>query len=181
MARPPVRVFFDTTVLCSAILNLDGLCMRLLEWAQVGVLKGIITTEVVAEFDRNCRIGLGGHRLDDEDIAEFCALLSPLLDLAEIRQGEVGRAMGPTRPILDAGLVRIIQAPIGLPAVVTQMLDAGTLALKDPFDLHVVAAALADDCRFLCSLNTRDLPDGLIVDTLEFIKPERLHRLAQEW
>lgn len=181
MAPPLVSVFFDTTVLCSAILSPDGLCMRLFELAHAGFIAPVITREVIAEFDRNCRAGFGNIAIGDGDIAEFCALLSPVLDVAMIRGTTVGRAMGPALPILGVGPVQIVQVPIGTPAAVTRMLDAGTLALKDPFDLHVVAAALANGCRYLCTSNTRDLPDSLVVGELEFIRPERLHRLVQEW
>lgn len=147
MAPLTVRVLFDTTVLCSAILNLDGLCMHLLELAHAAVIEPVITREVVAEFDRNCRRGIGGIVFDDGDIAGFCALLSPILDLEMIRGVALGRAMAPLYPMLDAGPVRIVQAPVATPALVTRMLDEHTLALKDPFDLHVVAAAVANGCR----------------------------------
>jgi predicted nucleic acid-binding protein len=181
MAPPNARVLVDTTVLCSAIPSPDGRCMQLLELAHAGIFEPVITLEVIAEFDRNCRVGFGSIVIDDGDIAEFCALLSPLLDLIMIRGAKVGRAMGPTLPILGVGPVRIVQVPARIPAAVTRMLDAGTLALKDPFDLHVVAAALANQCHYLCTSNTRDLPDALMVGELEFIKPERLHRLVQAW
>jgi hypothetical protein len=174
-----MRVFFDTTVLCSAILDLDGLSMHLLELALVGVIEPVITHEVVAEFDRSCRRGLRGIVLDDGDIARFCLLLSPMLDLERVRSVAIGRAMAPLFPILDVGLVRIVQAPVATPAIVTRMLDEHTLALKDPFDLHVVAAAVADGCRYLCTYNTRDLPNGLVVGGTEFVKPEHLHRILR--
>ena len=180
MAPSVVRVFFDTTVLCSAILSPGGLCMRLLALAQAGILQAVITQEVVAEFDRNCRLGFGDIVFDDDDIGGFCALLSPVLDLAMIRAVAVGRAMAPVFPILSVGAVRIVQVPAGMPEVVSQMLDEGTLALKDPFDLHVVAAALANGCGYLCTSNGRDLPDGLRVGGLEVIRPERLHRLVRD-
>jgi predicted nucleic acid-binding protein len=61
------------------------------------------------------------------------------------------------------------------------MIDTGTLALKDPFDLHVIAAALTDGCHYLCTSNSRDFPDGLVVGTVEVIRPERLRQLIQTW
>lgn len=133
-----VKVFFDTTVLCSAIRSPFGLCMGLLDLALAGFIEPVITQEVVAEFDRNCRIGIRGKVYVDQEIADFCQVLAPLLSAEMIQRVAMGRAQAPLFPILEAGTIRIVQPPV-------------------------------------------DLPDGLMVGELEFIKPERLQRLVREW
>lgn len=180
------RVLFDATTLCSATLSPAGIDMALLQLARPrgghALLEAVLTTEVVAEWVSNCRRGFmvrGQQVVIEEDMIDaFCDLLTPLLSQELVAQVRTGRAAAPMYPVQHEGGIRIVQVPRGFAHAKSRMLDAGTLALKDIFDFHVVASALRHRCDFLCTYNSKDLPDGLRIGTrLEIIRPERLHRL----
>ena len=179
------RVLFDTTTLCAATRNPHGVSMKLLLLARIGVVEPVISDEIVAEWVRNCRLGLGRGRamvkLTEADIDAFCDLLEPLLSPEMIARVRVGRAASPLYPIRHEGGLTIVQVPTGLARSATGMLDISTLGLKDIGDFHVVEAALRFACDFICTANTRDLADGLrIGQHLEVAVPERLYRLLTD-
>ena len=174
MGSSVVRVLFDTTVLCAAIRNPRGLNMGLLKLALVGLIEPVITQEVVAEWVGNCRAGLGGVAITEEDLDAFCDLMEPMLSEPMIARVRMGRAMGPLEPITETAGALIIQAPIGHEQQ-TQVINDQVLALKDPHDRHIVVAALQDACDCICTANTRDFPDGMRFNKLEFITPKRLY------
>lgn len=169
-----VKVCFDTTVLCAAIRKPNGLAMRLLTLARLGLIEAVMTEEVVAEWRRNCRTGIRGVVYPDDIVERFAELLEPLLSPASIQPVDISRAMSPLHPISSAGEITIVQTPHGQAKLQTFLLNGHTLALKDIHDLHVVRAALQQGCDYLCSRNTKDLPDGLRLDDLEIMTPQRL-------
>lgn len=172
MRQPgPLKVLFDTTTLCAAIHAPTGLSMTLLEASRIGLVEAVITHDVITEWVRHCRRGFGGDVYSDDDVAAFCELLAPLLSPEMLLRVDIGRAMSPLHPITDAAGVTIIQAQ---PNTRSSMLDDRVFGLKDINDLHVVRAALQEQCDYLCTYNFRDLPDGLRIGKLEVIRPERL-------
>jgi hypothetical protein len=172
MKRPAtVRVLFDTTTLCAAIQSPFGLSMALLDFARIGSITGVVTQEVIGEWVRKCRLGIGSRHYNDQDIAEFCELLDPLLAAEMLLRVDIGRAMSPLHPITKAAGVTIVQAQ---PNTRSSMIEDRVFGLKDIGDLHVVRAALQESCDYLCSYNGNDLPDGLRIGKLEVIRPERL-------
>ena len=170
----PDRILFDTTVLCSAIRNPGQSNYRLLVLAQAGIVEAVFTDEIIAEWLRNCYRGLGGLRFNAADIEAFCDSLAPMLEPSRIRR-IAPRIQAYLYPIKEVLNMRLVQVPMGLAHSGTQMLDANTLGLGDVGDFHVVNAALGYGCRYLCSSNGRDLPDGLQIGSdLEIVTPGRL-------
>ena len=178
--RVPVRVLFDTTVLCSAIRDLDGLSMKLLLLARTGFVEPIITEEILIEWIRNCYQGIGKVIYDEKDIEAFCQLLEPLLASNMIASVDLSRFASPLYPMTEQSGMKLIQHPIGYSRTITHMLNNRTLALTDIDDFHVVAAALKYQCSYLCTYNLKDLPDGLKIGIITVIRPERLYRKLTE-
>lgn len=100
----------------------------------------------------------------------------PLLSPEMLFRVDIGRAMSPLHPITDAAGVTIVQAQ---PNTRSSMLDDRVFGLMDIGDLHVVRAALQEQCDYLCTYNFRDLSDGLRIGKLEVIRPERLLPLVK--
>lgn len=178
----PIRVLFDATALCSAFISPGGTDMALLQLARANFFTPVITGEVVAEFVRNCRKGFvaGSRRVtvEEDDIDAFFEILEPLLAPDNLMHVRIGRAAAPAYPIRAVGGLWLVQVPQRMARAQTHLRGARVLALKDIYDFHVVHAALATRCDFICTYNSRDLPDGLRIGSrLEIIKPERLHRL----
>lgn len=172
------RVLLDTTSLCAAIRNPGGVGMKLLRLGLLGLFDIIVTEEIVAEWVRNCRKGLGKGRskisFSEEDLDAFCEALEPMLSEEMVARVRIGRAASPLYPIRHVAGLKIIQLPQGQPAAVSRMLDDVTFALKDVGDFHVVEAALRYQCDYLCTRNTKDFTEGLRFGTVEVISPERL-------
>ncbi len=182
-----IRILFDTTVLCGATLNPFGVDMKLLQMARElapeARIEPIITQQVVAEWEKNCRLGFkrsGGPPfvVPESVMDRFAELLTPLLSPEMIATVALGRFEAPLYPVRRHSRLDVIQLPIkGMKPQKSQMAGSGTFALTDIFDFHVVDAALLYECAYICTYNQRDLPDGLkIGDKLEVIRPERLHR-----
>jgi hypothetical protein len=169
----------------AAIRKPGGPAYRLLELGRLGIYEPIITQEVVAEWVRNCRVGLGRGRsmsmFGEADLDAFCAALEPMLAMEFIAAVRIGRAESPLYPIRHEAGVNLIQVPQGLAHHTSHMLDDVTFGINDMGDFHVVEAALRHGCRYLCTANTRDFKDGLRVgEQLEVIAPVRLYRLLLE-
>lgn len=177
-----MKVLIDTTVLCAAMRKPDGLCMELLQLARIDAFEPILSEEIVAEWVRNCRRGLGRGRattvFTEEDLDDFCRLLEPLLNDENVARVRIGRAASPAYPIRQEEGYTLIQVPMGAQSPASGMLDPQTIGIKDIGDVHVVEAALRYGCSYLCTANVRDFPDGLrLADAIEVIRPERLLRL----
>jgi len=171
-----IRILIDTTVLCGAIRSHRGVDMRLLMLARLGFYEPVITQEIVAEWVGKCRSGFGKPRIQypPEIVEEFCDLLVPLLSPEMIRNVALGRAGGPLNPILKKGGKTIIQVPARQAHSGTAAIGGDTLALKDISDLHVIQAAIQYGCRYLCTYNKKDFPEGLSFGEVRFVAPERL-------
>ena len=156
--------------------------MRLLGFGLLGLFEPIVTEEIVAEWVRNCRAGLGDGRTKVEfteaQLDAFCESLAPMFSPETVARVCVGRAESPLYPVRLEGDVRMIQMPIGTPGGESRMLDATTIAIKDIGDVHVVEAALRYGCAYLCTSNAKDFPEGLsIAGRVEVVRPQRLLRL----
>lgn len=182
-----IRVLFDATSLCSATLSPGGIDMKLLLMArgfrENSRIEAVITQQIVAEWERNCRMGFARRNgpplvVSEAAIDRFVELLEPLLSREAIATVRIGRFESPLYPVRRYSRLNLIQLPVkGVKPQKSQMLDQTTFGLTDIFDFHVVDAAIAHDCDFICTYNQHDLPDGLVIgDRLEIIRPERLHR-----
>ena len=157
--------------------------MDLLELARIGVIEPIFTQEVVAEWERVAKEGrLDGIRYEDADLVAFCDLVAPLLSVETLAQVRLGRAQVPGIPIATAGRAQIItQHPkTGQATTETHVRDERTLVLKDPADAHLFQVALDLGCDYLCTSNTKDLPEGLVIGPVRCITPESLMTLLRK-
>lgn len=172
------KVLLDTTTLCAAMRNPGGSGLKLLRLGLLGLFEPIVTEEIIAEWVRNCRKGLGQGRLKvtftESDLDAFCEALEPMLSDEMVSRVRIGRAASPLYPVRQEGGLKVIQMPLGQPTAGSRMLDATTLGLKDIGDFHVVEAALRYHCDYLCTRNTKDFADGLRFGPIEVITPERL-------
>lgn len=174
----PTRVVFDTTTLSGAFLrpSPDGLCMALLLMARIGVIEPIITQEVVMEWRRIASEGrLDGIRYPDEILDEFVDLLDPLLANERLKPLQAGRVQVPLYPLLEKAGIRIVtQHPTHSAKIGLHMRGKRTLVMKDPFDTHLVEAALTYGVHYLCTSNTKDFPDGIQIGPFICVTPESL-------
>lgn len=172
------KVLLDTTTLCAAMRNPGGSGMKLLRLGLLGLFEPIVTEEIIAEWVRNCRKGLGQGKLKitftENDLDAFCEALEPVLSDEMVARVRIGRAASPLYPVRQEGGLKVIQMPLGQPAAGSRMLDDITLGLKDVGDFHVVEAALRYQCDYLCTRNTKDFADGLQFGPVEVITPESL-------
>ncbi len=168
-------VALDANVLVAAFLTPKGLSHRLLVLALLAEYQVIITTEVLAELDRHCRLGFKGLVPTVDELARFRAALHPLLEQMELLPGPIGRASGEGVPIVNVDNRVIIRAhPGGARGKQTEVVSEREVLLRDMGDAHLLAAALSYGCRYLCSWNTKDFPPGLRVGILEVVTPKEL-------
>lgn len=81
--------------------------------AAVGIFRPVITSEVLAEAERHCRLGIGGRVITDEEIVAFRAAIAPLLDPAHLASSPVGRAASEHAPLVNVDNRAILQADPG--------------------------------------------------------------------
>jgi predicted nucleic acid-binding protein len=168
-------VALDPNVLAAAFLSPTGLSRRLLVLALLGEFEAIITTEVLAELDRHCRRGFKGRVPTDEQISRFRAALHPLLEQMELLPGPVGRAVSEGGHVINIeNRITLRAHPGGHGGKRLEVVSAREVLMRDMGDAHLLAAAIAYGCRYLCSWNTADFPPGLKIGELELITPEGL-------
>lgn len=71
-------VAIDANVLLAAMLSLLGASRKLLELAAPGLFRPIITSEVLAECERHCRLGIQGRIVTEEEVLAFREAVAPL-------------------------------------------------------------------------------------------------------
>lgn len=173
-------VAIDANILFAALLSSRGASRRLLALAATGIFQPIITAEVLAEFDRNCRLGFKGRIISDLELQAFRAAIHPLLEYEEIVPGAVGRGTTEHAHLVNIeNRVVIREAPPPDPGVrgevrETRQMDEVNINLRDMGDAHVLASAVRYRCDYLCTANTRDFPEGLTVAGVRTITPGAL-------
>lgn len=178
------RVAIDANVLFAALLSPAGGSRTLLQLATAGIFQPIITSEVLAEFDRHCRRGFRGRVITDEETTAFRLAIHPLLEHEEVPPGAIGRAATEHAPVvnIDNRLVlrRAPEQTVRGESPQTRQLDAVNAQLRDMGDAHVLASAVRYGCQYLCTANIRDFPEGEEVGGVQFILPGTLLGLLLE-
>jgi len=174
-----VLVCFDATVLCGAVQAPTGHNFRLLQVAAEGVIFQGFTTEVAGmEFIRNALDGLGGVQYDIGIIEAFLDGFGPLFDPDNVATSPIGRSLTRQTWLHDRPIGEVVYELTGrahddlLNDLPSQLRVAeGEL---DPYDVHLVAAAVGRKANLICSANRRHLPEGPLVAELEVVGPGRL-------
>lgn len=176
----PLVVFFDTNVLLAALLCPGGACRRLLNLAALGIIRPIVTSEVLAEAERHLRLGLGGRSFSDEEIEAFREALAPLFESEQLASSPVGRAAAEGAPLVNVDNRVLLQAdpgasghPRGQPKQ-TRQVGPNQALLADKGDLHVLAASIRHRCQFLCSSDKKNFPEGFECKGVRAISPAAL-------
>jgi predicted nucleic acid-binding protein len=168
-------VALDANVLAAAFLSPKGPSRRLLGLALLGEYQAVITTEVLAELDRHCRLGFKGMVPPEVAIAAFRTALHPLLEQMELLPGPVGRAASEGAALVNLDNQLIIRPqPGAVQGRGTEVVGDREVLLRDMGDAHLLAAAWRYGCHYLCTSNTRDFPPGLRVGRLEAVTPVAL-------
>jgi predicted nucleic acid-binding protein len=183
---PSPVVAIDANVLIAALLVPTGACRRLMELALLGIFRPVITSEVLAEAERNCRVGIGGRVITDPEIAELRAALQPLLDQANLASSPIGRVAAEGAALVNVDNRAILQRdpggtghPRGLQRR-TEALNEHQALVRDMGDAHVLAAAIRHGCDYVCTGNTLDFPADFEMRGLRFVTPGQLLALLLE-
>lgn len=146
-----MRVFFDATVWCGALLRPTGINARLLGLAATGgPLQGSTSDVVLLEFYRHAVEGTLGTRYNPQDVWDLVLAHEPLL---EIGQAPIGRRLPGRADLHNLPVGEIVYHLIGetREVLLTELGDRRTLAEFDADDLHVLAAAVRVGADVLCS------------------------------
>src|SRR4051812_32380098 len=86
-----MKVFFDATVWCAAILQPKGVNARLLDLAAIGgPIEGVTSDVVLLELYRHAVEGNLGIVFESDDVWAFVLAHSPLIDIAN---APIGRSL----------------------------------------------------------------------------------------
>jgi predicted nucleic acid-binding protein len=168
-------VAIDANVLIAAMLSSRGASRRLLRLASLGIFRPVITSEILAEVDRNCRAGIAGRIISDAEIQAFHQAIGPLLEQENLASNPIGRAASEHAPLVNVDNRAIIQphpGDSGHPRGEkkrTEVINGSHALMKDMGDAHVLAAAIRHRCDYICTGNTADFPDGFEMAGLRVI------------
>lgn len=169
-----MKVFFDATVWCGAILRPTGINARLLGLAAIGgPLRGITSDVVLLEFFRHATGGTFGQVFEPGEVWDYVRAHAPLL---EVEQAPIGRHLPSRTDLHNVPLSEIVHhltskrreellAELGQPL---------TLEHFDANDLHVLAAAVNGGADAVCSSDA-------IFDLIDWITTYRPGQLAAEF
>lgn len=165
-----MKVFFDATVWCGALVRPAQINARLLALAaQGGPLRGVTSDVVLLEFYRHAVAGTLGRLFEAEDVWDLVRVHEPLL---EIEQAPIGRSLPRRTDLHNLPLNEIVYHLTGESRedLLDELGDRRTLAEFDGNDLHVLAAAVRSGADGLCS------SDGIFesVGHLAIYKPGQL-------
>lgn len=159
--EPRLRVLFDTTVFCGALVKPEGGNMRCLLLANAPLFHPVISQAVLAEFIHSATVrglGKGAHRrfYTYQEAWEFLHASSPLLD----RSVPVG--LRDILPLLN--MWPYISAKQALQNMASQWpstsddsaLSESTVADLDAKDAHVMLAVKEYDVDVLVTSNVED-------------------------
>lgn len=169
-----MRVFFDATVWCGAILKPAGINARLLGLAAMGgPLRGLTSDVVLLEFFRHATGGTLGQVFEPDDVWDYVRAHEPLL---EVEQASIGRHLPERTDLHNLPLNEIVYHLTGKRRedLLAELEESPTLKDFDAHDLHVLAAAVAAGAEAICS------SDG-VFDSLEWIATYKPGRLAAQF
>jgi predicted nucleic acid-binding protein len=167
-----VRVFFDATVWCGAIIRPQGANAKLLSLAAVGgPLKGFTSDVVLLEFYRHAVDGTLSQTFEADEVKDYIEAHGPLLDVA---QAPIGRALPQRTDLHHLAIGEIVYELTGQTRqdLLDQLPGQPTLPQFDIHDLHVVAAAVQCGADAICSSDPIFVPIG----DLAIFKPGQLAR-----
>lgn len=174
-----LRVCFDATVLCGALVRPTGQNARLLAFAaESPVLEGFTTDVAGLEFVRNALNGLSGNVYTLDEIEEFLDVFEPLFDPENVARSPIGRSLVQRADLHNRPIGEVAYELTGR----TRQELLGGLGSQarlmapdfDYTDLHIVVSAVQHGAEIICSSNRADLPEGPIVPGIEVVGPGRL-------
>lgn len=171
-----MKVFFDATVWCGALLNPFGPNGKLLDLASTGgPLKGVTSDVVLLETYRHAVQGDLGHVFDPDDVWAYVDAHRPLLDIS---QAPIGRALPKRTDLHNLAIGAIVYELTGRSRedMLKDLAQQATLPNFDAHDLHVVAASYAAGAEVLCSSDR-----GFFKQSLGALIPHRPTDLAHEY
>lgn len=169
-----MRVFFDATVWCGAILKPAGINARLLGLAAMGgPLRGLTSDVVLLEFFRHATGGTLGQVFEPEDVWDYVRAHEPLL---EVELAPIGRRLPERTDLHNLALGEIVHHLTGKrrEELLAELEQPLTLADFDANDLHVLAAAVSAGAEAICSSDAA-------FDSVGWIATYRPGRLAAEF
>jgi predicted nucleic acid-binding protein len=167
-----VKVFFDATVWCGAILRPEGMNAWLLDLASLGgPLRGVTSDVVLLEFYRHAVDGSFGIVFDPDDVWDY---VDAHRSLIAVEQAPIGRSLPSRTDLHNLPLNEIVYELTGKTRadLLAEVGRGTTLPEFDPYDLHVLAAAVGAGADAICSA------DSIFekVDWIEVFTPGRLGR-----
>ena len=169
-----MKVFFDATVWCGAILRPAGINARLLGLAAMGgPLRGLTSDVVLLEFFRHATGGTLRQVFEPEDVWDYVRAHEPLL---EVEQAPIGRHLPKRIDLHNLPLGEIVYHLTGKQRedLLAELGQPLRLEDFDANDLHVLVAAVSGGAEAICS------SDG-VFDSIEWITTYRPGRLAAEF
>lgn len=169
-----MRVFFDATVWCGAILKPAGINARLLGLAASGgPLRGLTSDIVLLEFFRHATGGTLGPVFEPEDVWDYVRAHEPLL---EVKPAVLGRHLPERTDLHNLPLGEIVHQLTGMhrEGLLAELGEQPTLTDFDVNDLHVLAAAVSGEAEAICSSDP-------VFDAVDWIATYRPGRLAAEF
>lgn len=156
-----LRVLFDTTVFCGALVKPDGANMRCLLLANAGFFVPILSQSVLAEFVRQAVVkGLGSgarRRLYTfDEVERFLAVLSPILGHAQpvgLRDAYPAILRNPGATWREVAASVASTWPSSLPLTALNTSVRGT----DPKDWHLVVATVEYSPDVIVTSNEKDV------------------------
>ncbi len=168
-----MKVFFDATVWCGALLRPVGTNAKLLDLAaRGGPLRGVTSDVVLLEMYRHAVMGdLRGVVFAPEDVWDFVRAHEPLL---EISQSPIGRSLPDRTDLHNLPITEIVYHLTGQTReeLLNDLEGKTTLRDFDDLDLHVVAAAYHGDADAICTSDETFFTSSL--GTIELCRPSEL-------
>jgi len=160
-----MKVLLDTTVLASAILTPIGLGSKIIKLARAETFFiPVISEVIVAEFIAICRRGFKDRSFTEDEIDEFFEGLTPLLNYDSIEKVSIGKKfmanpVNQRRPINEVlyELTHKKYEHLIYSSPISNKLQENI----DHEDLHVMVAAIEQDCDVIVTQNVKDFPQPL--------------------
>ncbi|HEU4965167.1 MAG TPA: PIN domain-containing protein [Bacilli bacterium] len=158
------RILLDTYNYCAAILQPYGGCHRLIELGRRNVFEPVTTDVIMAEFVAKCRQGMTKKNItfSEEQIQRFVDALRPMLTIKNMKKVSIGRDYIPTPEGYKLPLNELLFQITGRSRedLLEVVWAHGKImpSKADLRDLHVIVAAIEQDCDYIVTNNTKDFP-----------------------
>ena len=174
-----LRVCFDATVLCGALVRPTGQNWRLLAFAaESSLIEGFTTDVAGLEFVRNASNGISGNVYGPDEIEEFLDVFEPLFDPENVAHSPIGRSLIQRTDLHNKPIGEVAYELTGRTRddLLAGVEDQVRLIAEefDYSDLHLVVTAVERHADVICSSNSKDLPEGPIVPGIQVVGPGRL-------